>query len=79
MFKYTLLFLKYTVIFILFLIAMFALILGALCAGLGIFGPAQEGNPDFFVFIPVGVFCGFIGFVALDMFKLLMDKWQLPA
>ena len=77
MFKYTSLFLKYTVIVILLIIAVIMLVLGVLCTGLGIFGPAQECNPGFLVFIPVGVFCGFMGFVAFDMFKLLMNKWQL--
>ena len=77
MFKYTSLFLKYTVIVILLIITVIMLSLGVLCVGLGIFGPAQELNPGYLVFIPVGLFSGFTGFVALDMFKLLMDKWRL--
>lgn len=77
MFKYSLLFLKYTVVVILLTIAVIMLALGALCVGLGIFGPGQEGNLGYLVFLPVGLFCGFAGFVAFDMFKLLMNKWQL--
>ena len=74
MFKYTLLFLKYTVIVILLIIAVIVLALGVLCVGLGIFGPAQELNPGYLIFIPVGLFCGFMGCMAFDMFKLLIDK-----
>lgn len=75
--KYTMLYLKYLVVVILLLITVASLILGVLCAGLGIFGTAQECNPGYLVFIPVGVFCGFMGFVALDAFKYIMDKWGL--
>ena len=79
MFKYTSLFLKYTVIVILLITAVFLLTLGALCVGLGILGPAQQCDFVYLVFLPVGLFSGFAGFVAFDMFKLLIDKWQLSA
>ena len=75
--KYTMLYLKYLVIVILLLIVVAMLSVGILCLGLGIFGTAQECNPSFLVFLPVGLFCGFAGFVALDCFKLLMDRWKL--
>lgn len=75
--KYTKLYLKYLVVVILLIITVVFLAFGVLCLGLGIFGPAQELNPGFLVFIPVGLFCGFTGFVALDTFKYLMDKWGL--
>lgn len=75
--KYTKLYLKYLVVVILLLITVVSLALGVLCVGLGIFGPAQELNLGFLIFIPVGLFCGFMGFVALDTFKHLMDKWGL--
>ena len=77
MFKYTSLFLKYTVIVLLLIITVMMLTLGILCAGLGIFGTAQECNLSYLVFLPVGLFSGFAGFVAFDTFKLLIDKWQL--
>lgn len=75
--KYTKLYLKYLVVVILLLITVVSLVLGVLCLGLGVFGPAQELNLGFLIFIPVGLFCGFMGFVALDTFKHLMDKWGL--
>lgn len=75
--KYTMLYLKYLVVVLLLLLAVLGFVLGVMGAGLGIFGTAQECNPGFLVFIPVGVFCGFMGFVALDAFKYLMDKWGL--
>ena len=77
MFKYTLLFLKYTVIVILLTIAVIMLIIGILCVGLGTFGAAQECNLGYLVFLPAGLFSGFSGFAAFDMFKLLINKWQL--
>lgn len=75
--KYTMLYLKYLVVVILLLVTVVSLALGVLCLGLGIFGPAQELNMGFLIFIPVGLFCGFMGFVVLDTFKHLMDKWGL--
>jgi len=75
--KYTMLYLKYLVVVILLLTTVVSLVLGVLCLGLGIFGPAQELNTSFLIFIPVGLFCGFMGFVALDTFKHLMNKWGL--
>ena len=75
--KYTMLYLKYLVVVLLLLLAVIGFVLGLLCAGLGIFGTAQECNISLLVFIPVGVFCGFLGFVALDAFKYLTDKWGL--
>lgn len=74
--KYTRLYLKYLVVVLLILLVIFSLTLGVTCIGLGIFCTIQECNPGFLVFIPVGVFCGFMGFVALDAFKYLMDKWR---
>ena len=79
MFKYTSLFLKYTVIVMLLVIVIFMLTLGILCVCLGIFGTAQERNLGYLVFLPVGLFSGFAGFVAFDMFKLLIDKWRLSS
>lgn len=77
--KYTMLYLKYLVVVLLLLIAVIGLVLGALCAGLGIIGAVQDCNPGLLVAVPFGVFCGFIGFVALDAFKYLLDKWGLQA
>lgn len=74
---YTALYLKYVVVVLLLIVVVICFICGILCTGLGIFGTAQECNPCYLVFIPVGVFLGFIGFVALDCFKYLMDKWEL--
>lgn len=75
--KYTMLYLKYLVVVILLLVAVVSLALGVLCLGLGIFGPAQECNPVYLVFIPAGLFFGFVGFVAFDCFKYLINKWEL--
>lgn len=75
MFKCTLLFLKYTVIVILLIITLLMLALGIFGVGLGIFGAIEECNLNYLVFLPVGWYCGFTGFVAFDMFKLLIGKW----
>ena len=75
--KFTMLYLKYLVIVILLLIAVAGWSLGVLCVALGVLGAAQECNPGFLVFIPVGLFCGFAGFVAFDCFKSLIGKWEL--
>ena len=73
--KYTTLYLKYLVVVILLLIAVVGWLLGVLCAGLVVLGAAQELDACLLVLLPIGVFCGFIGFVAFDCFKLLIDKW----
>ena len=75
--KYTTLYLKYLVIVILLLIAVICAILGVLCVVMGTLGVAQELDANLLVLLPVGVFCGFMGFVAFDCFKLLIDKWEL--
>ena len=75
--KLTMLYLKYLVIVILLLIAVAGWSLGVLCGALGVFGAAQELDAGLLVFLPVGVFCGFMGFAAFDCFKLLIDKWEL--
>lgn len=72
--KYTVLYLKYLVVVILLLITICFLVLGVLCLCLVTFGAIQECNPDFLVFIPVGLFCGFTGFVAFDAFRHLVGK-----
>ena len=77
--KYTILYLKYTLAVVLLLIVVISLILGILCAVLGILVSTQQLNPGFLVLIPVGVFCGFIGFAAFDGFKALIKKWGLEA
>lgn len=75
--KYTMLYLKYLVVVVLLLITAAGLVLGVLCACLGLFGAAQKCNPVLLVFVPVGAFSGFMGFVAFDCFKLLIKKWEL--
>ena len=75
--KYTTLYLKYTMVVLLLLIVVVTLLLGVLCLCLGVFGSAQECNPVYLVFIPAGLFFGFIGVVAFDTFKYLIKKWEL--
>jgi hypothetical protein len=53
------------------------ILLGVFFTALGIFGTAQERNPGYLVFIPVGLFSGLIGCIALDCFNYLMNKWGL--
>lgn len=75
MFKCTLLFVKYTVIVILLIIALIMLAIGIFGVGMGIFGTMEECNLNYLVFLPVGLCSGFMGFVAFDIFRLLIGKW----
>ena len=75
--KYTSLYLKYLVITIVALAAVVAFITGVFCLIIGLLGATLERNPGFLVFIPAGLFCGFIGFVALDCITYLMDRWKI--
>lgn len=74
--KYIALYLKYLVVIILFLITICFLVLGVICLGLGTFGAVQDHNINLLVLIPVGLYCGFAGFVAFDAFQQLMDRWR---
>lgn len=73
--KTTILYLKIIVAVILALIITFSGSIGVICAGLGIFGSAQEQNPKYIAFIPIGILTGFICVVSIDCLKYLVDKW----
>ena len=75
--SYTLLYLKYVVVVILAIIMVISLVCGALLVGVGIFASAQEMNAAYLILIPVGLFFGFMGFVAMDCLKYSIDKWGL--
>ena len=75
--KNTLTYLKYLVIVPLAILMVLSLLCGAVFVGVGVFAPAQELNASYLILIPIGLFCGLVGFVSLDCLKYLVDKWGL--
>lgn len=75
--SYTLMYLRWVVIVILAILMVVSLVAGAILVGVGILGPFQEMNAMFLICIPVGLFLGLMGFVSLDCFKALIDRWGL--
>lgn len=72
---YTKLYLKYIVIILLLLIAIVGLLCGAIGLSLGTVVAIAEHDAYYMIFIPIGLFSGFIGFVSLDVFNLL-TRWN---
>lgn len=77
--KYTKLYLKYIVVILLLLIAVVGLFCGAIGLGLGTVVAIVERNAYYIIFIPIGLFSGFMGFVSLDTYKYLSKKLELDA
>ena len=75
--SYTLIYLRWIVIALLAILMVFSLVAGAIFVGVGILGPLQEMNAMYLIFIPVGLFLGLMGFVSLDCFKALIDRWGM--
>jgi hypothetical protein len=70
-------YLRWIVIILLAIIMVFSLVAGVFFVMAGILGPAQEMNAMYLIFIPVGLFLGLTGFVSLDCFKALIDRWEM--
>ena len=75
--EYTKKFLKYTVMGLLISIMLVSFIVAAVCALVGIVGFANEGNVQYLLLIPVALFGTFMGFVAIDCARALVDRWQI--
>lgn len=75
--KYTKLYLKYIVVILLLLIAVVGLLCGVIGLSLGTVVAIVERDAYCMIFIPIGLFSGFIGFVSLDIFKYLLKEWEL--
>lgn len=75
--SYTLMYLKWVVVILLAILMVFSLVAAAIFVGAGIFGAAQEMNATFLILIPAGIFLGLVGFVFMDCFKYLIDKWGM--
>lgn len=74
--SYTIKYLKYVAAAILATIAVVCLI-GAVIftLGIGIYAAALEAEPEYLIFIPVGIFVGMMGCGALDVLRYVCDNW----
>lgn len=74
--KHTLMYFKIIVLILLCLIMMFGFICRALLAIAGLVGALADKSALPLVLVAVGLFCGFMGFVALDAIEYINDKWE---
>lgn len=77
--KYTLLYLRCLVCILLVLIMVASLVIGCFSIFGAIVGSLSDMNPEYLILLPVGIFAGFMGFVAFDAFVALIEKWRLKA
>lgn len=75
--SYTLMYLRWIVVILLAILMVFSLVGGAIFVAAGIFGSLQEMNAMYLILLPVGLFLGLMGFVSLDCFKALIDRWGM--
>ena len=75
--SYTLIYLRWIVIALLAILMVFSWAAGAISVVAGIFGSLYEMNSVYLIFLPVGLFLGLMGFVSLDCFKALIDRWGM--
>ena len=75
--NYTLMYLRWIVLILLTIIMLAGFIAGVFLVAVGILGSILEMNAMYLIFLPVGLFLGLIGFVSLDCFKALMDRWEM--
>lgn len=74
--KNTVLYLKCIVFILLFLIMLLSLCFGTIVSVAGLLDCFLYESAPSLLLIPVGLFFGFIGFVAKDTFEYLSDKWR---
>ena len=74
--KHTLMYLKVIVFVLLLLIALAGFLLGSLCVIVGLVSALVDQSARPLILVFVGLFCGFIGFVALDAIDYIDDKWS---
>jgi hypothetical protein len=70
-------YLRWVVIVILAILMIVSLVAGAILVVVGIIGTFQEMNAMLLICIPVGLFLGLMGFVSLDCFNALIDRWGM--
>ena len=70
-------YLKWIVIILLAILMVFSLVAGAILVGAGISCALHEMNAMYLILLPIGMFLGLMGFVSLDCFKALIDRWGM--
>lgn len=74
--KHTLLYLKIIVFVALALIMVTGFIVGGGLAIIGIFSALSNMDATSLILVPMGLFCGLLGFAALDTIEYLDGKWS---
>ena len=75
--KYTIKYLRYVLLAVLGLIYVFGWVTGGVGVIIGLIGFLAECDPSYLILVIVGLFCGFMGFVALDISNDLVNRWRL--
>lgn len=74
--KHTLMYLKVIVFVLLFLIVLAGFVLGGISAIVGLICALVDHSARPLLLVIVGLFCGFMGFVALDALNYINNKWS---
>jgi hypothetical protein len=74
--KHTLMYLKVIVVVLLCLIVLAGFVLGGLSAIVGLICALVDNSARPLLLVIVGLFCGFMGFVALDALNYIDNKWS---
>lgn len=75
--KYTIKYLRYVLLAVLGIIYVFGWAAGGVGVIIGLIGFMAKCDPSYLVLVVVGLFCGFMGFVAFDISNDLVNKWRL--
>ena len=75
--KYTIKYLRYVLLALLGIIYTFGWAAAVVGVITGLIGFLAECDPSYLILVVVGLFCGFMGFVAFDISNDLVNKWRL--
>lgn len=75
--RYTVKYLRYVLLGVIGIIMCIGWAVGGLSLIVGFVGSLAESEVGYLILVPVGLFCGFLGFTAFDIINHLVDKWRL--
>lgn len=74
--KYAMLYLKYVVLALLMAITICGIAMGAILVLGGLIMALSYLDTVYLIVVPLGLFSGFMGFVAIDAFEWINNKWE---
>ena len=74
--KYTMLYLKYVVLALLMTITLCGIGMGAILVLGGLIMALSYLDTVYLMVVPLGLFSGFMGFVTIDAFEWINNRWE---